>query len=202
MTTPLDQASNSSGSPAVVAADAVSSQTGGAQVHVSTRTPSTSLATSSHADPMVAGPSAVYSPQQVVGQGAVSSGSGGGGGGGVGGEQKSPFAPQQGFSGAIGSRGVPAVRSDGGMMIGPHSTSAAVTTTPSPLSSALNIVSHDVSHDQDDSVFSPSSLSSVDDERMKFIEQVRDNLEQSRTWGVHPKGGGNCSWRRTHRSSV
>lgn len=53
----------------------------------------------------------------------------------------------------------------GGLMLGAHnpSASAAVTTTPS---SAVNIP---VSHDQDDSVFSPSS---VDDERMKLIEQV------------------------------
>ena len=44
--------------------------------------------------------------------------------------------------------------------------------TPNSLSSALTMVSHD----QDDSVFSPSS---VDDERMKIIEQVSRSLQHN-----------------------
>jgi hypothetical protein len=87
----------------------------------------------------------------------------------AGGGKKSQFNSQQGFS-AVGNQGV-ADRSEGGLMLGSHVTtaSAAVVTTPSPLSSALNMVSSD----QDDSVFSPSS---VEDERMKMLEQVRTAL--------------------------
>lgn len=170
VTTSSDQTSSNSTNP-----DAAISQDDGAQIHVSTRTTSTPLATPSHADPVTTGPSAVSSvavfPSQLVGgQGMAASG-------------KSSYHPQQGFSSAMGGQGVAAGRNEGGgLMMASHNPSApaAVTTTPSPLSSALNIpVSRDqnmVSHDQDDSVFSPSS---VDDERMKLIEQVSSHHETS-----------------------
>lgn len=72
--------------------------------------------------------------------------------------------PQLGFpSSMVGGQGMRGV-SEGGLMM---TSSATVAATPSPLSSALNLLSHD----PDDSVFSPSS---VDDERMKIIEQVSE----------------------------
>lgn len=87
----------------------------------------------------------------------------------AGGGQNSSYPPQQGFSSMMGGQGVGARgrNEGGGLML----NSQMATATPSTsLSSALNMVSS--SHDQDDSVFSPSS---VEDERMKFIEQVNHN---------------------------
>ena len=66
--------------------------------------------------------------------------------------------PQQIFPGGV---------TNSGLLIATPSSSSSM---PSSLNSAMNIVSHD----QDGSVFSPSSM---DDERMKIIEKVSQDMK-------------------------
>lgn len=102
------------------------------------------------------------------------------------GGQKSSYPPQQGFSSMMGGQGAGSRgdRSEGGGLM---MTTTAPAGTPSPLSSALDVVSHDPDNDPDNAVFSPSS---VEDERMKFIEQVSECMQAGASGDVSTRDNG------------